>query len=857
MSHLFRTVLSVCCLITLVACGGSSSSGGASSVADDSGGNPNPVAGSGEIRVLSNRADLISGGDVLLEVLADAPANLSGAAVAVDGRDVSSAFALRENGRFMGLVEGLSLGSNEIVVTLADASILTTSVTNHPKGGPVFSGPQVEPWTCDSAAAEDAQCNQAPSYRFKYVPADRIAQLLTGFDPETQQLPDAFEDYDPENPPPAEDIAVTTTDEGVELPFIVRVEVGFINRDRYQIMTLFRPGESWDAFAPQSQWNHKLLIHHGGNVGVSYGPGNPPNGDISGTFPEGLELLIGDSITVALGRGFVTLSTAQSNLGHNVNLVTSAESLMMAKEYIVENYGELRYTLGTGCSGGAIAQQHVANAYPGIYQGLVVQCSYPDVWTTATQFADYNLLNHYFGNTYPTSQEEFTPENFPMFNNMFLPFVQWSLIYGHLPINPVVSDLAFFPSAFPEQEDCPGLRDGVTVYNADTAADGLRCGLIDYMKTQFGERPPAVWSPNEVLLGRGFTGLPLDNVGVQYGLAALQQGFITGDQFLDLNRNIGGFNVDVHYQAARTEADPEALSNIYRVGGVNTAEHLDSVPIIDLRGPDPGIAHDSYHSWQTRARINAKQGHFDNHVIWFGQAPVFGDSTYASEALLVMDRWVAAIEADNSSSSLPEKVVANKPAAARDRCLSAQSSTSEYGVILPLTGNLLFPDPIIPADTSQIPPMPPESGQVFDQVANQVCGLDASAYDETGQSALLFGPIADQQELIVQTRFGTPRTVAGDNIQTLTNKCQLKNVSEQDYEGSPLITDIAAFIAQVQEIFPRGVCDYSLPPVGVVPTQVWLQYGDANTAIIGGEPLPLPPESSRGGWASPAFGLER
>ena len=81
----------------------------------------------------------------------------------------------------------------------------------------------------------------------------------------------------------------------------------------------------------QPQWNGKLLIHHGGNVGVSYGMGNPPRGDIAGTAPEGAELLLGDSITTALGRGFMTLSTAQGNLGHNGNLVTAAESLMMGR----------------------------------------------------------------------------------------------------------------------------------------------------------------------------------------------------------------------------------------------------------------------------------------------------------------------------------------------------------------------------------------------------------------------------------------------------------------------------------------------------------------------------------------------
>ena len=38
---------------------------------------------------------------------------------------------------------------------------------------------------------------------------------------------------------------------------------------------------------------------------------------------------------------------------------------MMAKERLVEQYGDVRYTIGTGCSGGSIAQHTVANAYPG------------------------------------------------------------------------------------------------------------------------------------------------------------------------------------------------------------------------------------------------------------------------------------------------------------------------------------------------------------------------------------------------------------------------------------------------------------------------------------------------------------
>ncbi len=835
---------------------------------------PEPVAGDGVIQVLSNRADLISGGDALIEIQADNPDNLSGATVWLGDLDVTAAFTATAENTLKGLLDGLALGHNELVVVLADDSFLQTTITNYPNGGPVISGPQVEPWNCTNEQAVDEQCNQAPEFSFKYLPADKLQTYLASYSPDSFQpgLPEAFYPYDPENPPPAEDIAVATTDEGKEVPFIVRVETGVQNRDRYQIMALYQPDQDWTALAPQEQWNGKVLIHHGGNVGVSYGIGEPPNGDISGTAPESGQLLLGDSITVALSRGFVTLSTAQANLGHNVNLVTAAESLMMAKERIVEQYGEIRYTIGTGCSGGAIAQQHIANSYPGIYQGLILQCSYPDVWTTATQFADYHLLNHYLGAEQPNlepqpPEQPSSPTDF--FQSMLSLFqasqanllpVQWPALYGHLPLNPQASDALFFPSAFPDQDNCPGLNGAAEVYDPDSRPDGLRCGLLDYMISQFGPRPAENWSPNEQLLARGFGGIPLDNVGVQYGLRSLQQGMISPDQFLAVNRDIGGLNVDIRFQDARFKADPAALSHAYRTGAINTAEHLANVAIMDLRGPDPGIAHDAYHSWQMRARMEATQGHADNHVIWYGAAPLFGDTVYSTEALVVMDRWLANIEADDSATPVETKVVDQKPPQARDRCLQTSSLFNPDGPIIPMTGNLLYPDPIIPGlNPALLPPPPAEAGLIVDAVSGQVCGLDLTALNEAGLPTTVTAPLTDaivqHQQLVVQSRFGTPRTLAGDSIKTLTNKCRLKPVDSADYAENPLVDDAEAFADKVTELFPGGVCDYSQPPVGAVETQTWLHYGTADHVVYGGESLPAEVPSSRQGWASPAFEL--
>ncbi|WP_323752711.1 DUF6351 family protein [Marinobacter sp.] len=856
-----RTLLATAILsstVLLSACGGDSDgSKAASATTENDSTKPSTVitSANGSIEVLSNRKDLISGGNALVRITT--AEGLPGR-IRINGEITQSIPFSTSLTEWNGIIDGLKVGENKVEVVFADQSVLDTTITNHPLGGPIFSGPQVSPWSCNNPNAVDSQCNQAPTYSFKYVPKSELTKWSEGFDPENPGLPSTYLAYDPENPPAPDKIATTTTETGEVVPFIVRVEQGVINRDRYQVMSLFQPEMEWNALEPQPQWNGKLLIHHGGNVGVSYSMGNPPNGDIAGTAPEGMELLLGDSITAALARGFVTLSTAQANLGHNANLVTAAESLVMSKEHVIEQYGPLRYTIGTGCSGGAIAQQHVANAYPGIYQGLIVQCSYPDVWTTAVQFADYNLLNEYFGLQMPSEPEGFLE----FFEGLLTPNIialQWPAIYGHLPINPVVSDLAFFPSADPDQESCPGLNDSTPVYHPTERPDGLRCGLIDYMRNQFGERPPEAWSDNEKLLGHGFTGIPLDNVGVQYGLGALQAGTITGDQFLKLNRDIGGFDVDINYQDERTQGDLIAITNAYRTGAINTTEHLNTVPIIDLRGPDPGFAHDAFHSWQVRARLETTHGHARNQAIWYGAFPIAGDTIFTTEALLVMDNWLSQIESDDTSTPLPEKIVVNKPALARDRCLSVSALFSDEGPKIPFTGNIVFPSPILPGlDLSLLNPLPAELGQITDAVTGQVCGLNLG---EAGLPSQILDPLApitdairEVQATVVQTRFGTPRTVAGDDITTMNNKCNLKPVDPADYPMNPVtgIFNSETFAEKVREVFPEGVCDFSKAPVGSTETISWLQYGDAHQVVTGGEPLPRN-DSPVLGWASKSF----
>jgi uncharacterized tannase-like protein DUF6351 len=718
------------------------------------------------IHVLSNRADLVSSGDALVSV--DLPGRRNSQQVRrvrvyLNGHYIQRDFALRPNGRYEGLVTNLKLGSNLLRVRLPDGTTQQITITNHPHGGPVIAGPQLEPWVCQSGAL-DAQCTQEPTYEYLYKSTSPTAQGL--------------QTYDPNNPPA--DVADTTTDQGVTLPFIVRVETGYQDRDQYKIATLYRPGQEWQPWEPQDQWNHKLLITHGASCGVDHQTGGAP--DVTGS---GSALDTSAAAEYSLSKGFMNMSTALDNSGHNCNIAVQAESLIMAKERLVEQYGEIRYTIGSGCSGGSLAIQWIANAYPGIYQGILPSCSFPDAWGTATQFLDYHLTLAYYQD----------PSKWG--TGIVWSPTQMADVQGHISIvNSEVSDSAQFHVAVPTDPcagvPAPAANDPNTRYDASTNPGGVRCDIQDAAINIFGPNPfPDLWSPSEQTVGHGFAVPPIDNVGVQYGLSALQQAKITPSQFVDLNEKIGGLDIDTNPTAARTTTRPAGyeipswdgagpLGNAYRSGMINETNNLDQTAIIDCRGPDPGAFHDAYRAFAVRARLDRENGTHANQLIWEGPVALIGDAQCLKNSFIDMDRWLSAIEQDTSDSSVEEKVRNDKPSDISDRCYD---------------GN----------------------GQ---KLLDQICG-----------------------EAVVTT-FGTPRTVAGDAITTDTNKCQLRPMNRNDNYGLIPFTDDEW--TRLQAVFPDGVCDFSKPGVdqqGTVPWQTYQDDRNGGAVIYGGKPLGAPPAS--------------
>src|SRR5439155_5787699 len=85
------------------------------------------------------------------------------------------------------------------------------------------------------------------------------------------------------------------------------------------------------------------------------------------------------------------------------------------------------------------------------------------------------------------------------------------------------------------------------VYDPATNPAGVRCTLPDYQASIFGQRPSTSWGPVEKQIGHGFANRPFANVGVQYGLNAVNSGEITPGQFADLNAQAGGLDIDWHW----------------------------------------------------------------------------------------------------------------------------------------------------------------------------------------------------------------------------------------------------------------------------------------------------------------------
>ena len=568
-----------------------------------------------EIRTLSSRPDLVSGGDTLVAIKAPAGTPVDQLSVTLNGKDVTSRFTLdAASGEFRGLIEGLRLGANRLMATTRKPrSEASLTVTNYPLTGPILSGPHLKPFECSTEAsglgpALDANCSAPKKTWHLYRSTDNTFKPLA----------------DPAGPRPA-DLATTTTTDGKTVPYIVRVDSGVINRAIYQFAVL-------DDLA---SWNRKVVVSFGGSSGTQYIQGvmAPPTG--SGASSGAGSGAVNHQ---ALSRGFGYLISSELVNGRRGNGVLQGETLMMIKEHIVERYGVPKFFIGSGGSGGAIQQLVITQMYPGLLDGLMPSLTFPD---SSLHTIDSILLT----NLWPkldknvwtqekiTAVEGFTPGTARA----------WNAAYGRLGVPTNAAGCA--------------LADKTLIFDPVTNPKGARCTTQDIRVNIYGRDPKTGWARR-----------PTDNIGLQYGLAALNGGAITVDEYLEVNEKVGGTDIDGKVVAERTEGDPIALKNMYESGlkaSYNAA--LGNVPILMSRtyNDNRGDIHDRQRDFVVRARLQRANGRSDNSVIWIA-------STVGAIAgsLDTMNAWLDAMTADQAPLSI-DKVVKYKPADAVDTCWDA------------------------------------------------------------------------------------------------------------------------------------------------------------------------------------------
>ncbi|MDH3747373.1 MAG: DUF6351 family protein [Gammaproteobacteria bacterium] len=557
--------------------------------------------------------------------------------------------------------------------------------------------------------------------------------------------------------------------DGQSVPFVVRLEMGTINRHIYVIAMLRGPNDHSNA-PDLAYWNRKLIYQLRGGVGIGRRQGRIPMDYIPKRNQEQLR------------SGYaIAFSTAnQTSNGYDIEL--AEDTLARVKRQFVARYGEPRYTIGIGKSGGALQQYLIDQNRPGLLDAGIAMYSYPDMVTQVTRVMDCELLEYYF-------------DVVDADNDKWQTWSQRSWIEGFNARD----DL---PNEFNQLRALQALSRGEWPTWADGHTECSRSWRnltpqianpnYTYFASLFApdvaeQVPWTYWDNLKRVYGTDTDGLGLrtyDNVGVQYGLQALKQRQITIAEFLKLNDNIGGWKpanemtperfwrsggaqsslADISVwsnhnmtakpsadrPAPRNEGNADAIAAAYRSGQVFLGQP--SMPIIDFRHylESELDMHHSLQSFSARLRMLRQQGHADTQIIWSANDPY----TPLEDAFDLLDRWLENIRADASLSAADAK-----PVDATDRCYTD-------------TGQLIA------------------SGDgVWDGIWNK---------KKDGECMKTY-PI-----------FSNPRIVAGDDYAGDIFKCHLQSVDEAIARGVYAPIDVSAQRDELQRVFPTGVCDYSL-----------------------------------------------
>ncbi len=735
------------------------------------------------LEVLSSPAAMVTGGDALVQLEIPQNVPLHKAKVFRNGTDVTATLELDESARTLtGMVTGLRLGSNTL---FADSNgrgngrpTAELTLVNHPVTGPIFSGPQQQPFVCktqtqglgfpqvDNQAGVGMRLFQTPGNQATpLVGWSKDCTVNTVVDFQYRTTGGQFRSL-PAGPLPA-DVAMTTTLDGRTVPYVVRRERGTIDRFIYAISMLAPPGDP--AAAPDtSLWNRRLIYTFDGGVAIGHNQGTLGGSHL---------------YDIGLSKGYAIVHSSGTRTSTHYNLVLGAETAIMTKERFIEGYGVPLYTVGVGGSGGAIQQYVYAQRHPGvIIDAAIPQYSYPDMVTQTIHVGDCELLEHYMDVTDGANPKWAVWPNRTWIEGMNASATRPNPYRGGLPGN----------------SECVNGWRGLTPLALNPHFGTAGAGTEFYDPAVIAAVKWTHWDDLRNVYGvgaNGFARVPSDSVGVQYGLRAVTDGNVTPAEFLKLNATVGSWKAtsDMVQEGCpffppqnppcTSPWDPWSSRNMRLSpdGGVTPAPRLVGdmaaanaaytsgivfrgdidIPVIDWRHYLEAELdmHNSHQSFASRKRMLNFDGDASNQVIWFTDARPARASDQTPQAFQVMDEWLANIRANPGDG-----VAGNKPAAAVDSCFATDGSLIYAG---------------------------------HDAWAGI---LDSAPAGRCTQTFPLFS---------------TSRIVAGGPIEGGVFKCALKPVATALADGtySPWVPN-ATDAARLAQIFPAGVCDYSKRDVG-------------------------------------------
>ena len=655
-----------------------------------------------------------------------------------------------------------------------------------PSQATAYSGPQQQPFICRTLESDLGQPevdNQdgvgQPVFE---VPGD-IRSRVVGYSKTCSvkmQLAyfywngSDFKRFDPATQfasPPA-DLRMTVVG-GVAKPFVIRVEAGTINRFAYAIAMLAPQPEA--TATPQaldnSAWNRKLVYYMRGGVGIGHQQG-------TAMFTGGLWSEEKVIVPALLAQGYAVAASSGNETGVHYNLQLGGETAVKVKEHFVQTYGAPRYTVALGGSGGAVQQYVYAQNHKGLFDAGVPVQSYPDMVTQAIYVADCNLLEQYF-----LEETLADPAS---------PWATWSrrsLIEGLATSDTERNPLTGLPGS---SECIKGWGSAAPLVLNPTFTDPrffTVAAAYGWSLDAFRDVKWTHWNDLANIYGtdaQGFAPIPWDNVGVQYGLAALRSGAIDAGEFLRINACAGSWKeqpafvhwdtrndpfdarnmrrsatcrTDPNAPAARRSGDIGAMRAAYTSGHVFTGRTLD-IPMIDLR---PYLEakldmHNSRQSFSARARLQANGGQaWKRQVIWFVNAPQDLPAR-VSEAFAVLDAYLA---------DAPQTDAQRAAIGFVDQCYAAGGTRIAAG-----------------------------DGVWAGVLDGAAAGACTQAY-----------PI-----------LSSPRMVAGDSFRGDLFKCALKPLPAALADGTYGATAFTeAQRNWLAKIFPEGVCDYTRPDEGRAP----------------------------------------